>query len=143
MNNPLKSILLNGALSRGEIDYKICPEYFQLQSGIWETAIHSVSIKHVLTKDYIFNISSNLVLGDKYEFGKLIRFNVILNQFKINKDIKTEVIYNKNPTWFLVNNSASEHFSIFFNEWPTNPNPKRDHLQNTIIGVTVLFRRLV
>jgi len=143
MTNPLKSVLIDGSLSSGEITFKLCPEYFQLQSGIWEIAIHSVSVNHPSTRDYIFNISSNLVLGFKYEFGKLKRFQVILNQFKINSQIGMEVISNKNPLWFLINNSTSEHFSIFINEWPTNPNPRPQDLANFFVGITVLFRRVI
>jgi len=141
--NPLKSILLEGALSVGEIVHKLCPEYFQIQSGIWQVAVHSVSINHSLQRDYIFNITSTLVFGDKNHMGKLKRFQVVLNQFKINKNIGLEVIYNQNPSWFLINNTASEYFSVFINEWPTVVKPDPQKLMGAIVGVTLMFRRLV
>lgn len=143
MNNPLKSILIEGTLTSGEIMHKLCPDYFQIQAGIWEVAIHSVSIEQALDKDYIFNISSDLVLKDEYKLGKLQRSKVILNQFKINKDVQKEVIYNINPLWFLINNGNCEHFTIFFKEWPTNLNTKPKDLMPAIVGITMLFRRVI
>lgn len=141
MNNPLKSLLIEGTLGSREIYYKLCSEYLQIQTGIWQIAIYSVSIFHSLDEDYIFNISSDLVIGHKYQTGKLKRFEVVLNQFKINKNIHKEIILNTNPSWFIINNVSCEHLTIYFDEWPKTPTPKK--LSSALIGVTVNFQRLM
>ena len=141
MNNPLKSLLIEGTLGSRDVNFKISSEYLQLQTGIWQIAIPSVAVFHSLTEDYIFNISSDLVIGHKYQVGKLKRFEVILNQIKISKDIHKEVIVNKNPTWFIINNASCEHISIYFDEWPNTPTP--EVLNDVLIAVTVNFQRLM
>jgi hypothetical protein len=140
MNNPLKSIVLEGTVQQPELVHRLCSDYFQLQSGIWEIAINSVSLSHFVSEDYIFTISTNLVQGDRIVQGHLKRFNVSLYQFKLSKDIQKEVIRTL-PLWFIINNISSEYFYIFIQEWPKPVNPKRP--KDIHLAVNVLFRRLL
>lgn len=140
MNNPVKAVLIEATFGTRETFYKHCPEYFQLQTGVWQIAIKSVSIYHSLTEDYIYNITSDLVHGHKFQGGTLKEIKVILSQFKITKDIYKEVIVNPNPTWFIINNYSSDDVYFYLDEWPTRPVPKIH--TSALIGITVLFQRL-
>lgn len=143
MNNPLKAIIVEGLIEQEEITYHLCPDYFKLQSGLWEIAINSVAFTFLTdnTKDYIFNISSNLVQGDKIEKGKLTRFNVVLQQIKIEKNIEKHIIRFQTPLWFLVNHSPNDYLSIFLKEWPTPMKKSKD--LKMVLAVNVLFRRIL
>lgn len=141
MNNPLKSIVIEGLIEQDDLKHHLCSDYFQLHSGLWEIAINSVAFTTLApnNKDFIFQISSNLVQGDKFNKGKLTRFNVVLQQFKIGKDIQKDIVVFPTPLWFLINQSPSDHFSIFLSEWPTNKK-----LPNKIlVAVNILFRRVI
>lgn len=140
MNNPVKAVLIEATFGTRETLYKHCPEYFRLQTGVWQIAIKSVSIYHTLTEDHIYNITSDLVNGHKFQGGKLKQIEVVLGQFKINKDISKEVIVNPNPTWFIINNYSSDNVFFYLDEWPKRPVPKTNN--SALVGITVLFQRL-
>lgn len=140
MNNPLKSILVEGSAEQIELNHRICTDYFCLQLGIWEIAINSVLLNHTVDRDYIFTISTNLVQGHQYILGKLKLVNTNLYQFKVSKDVQYEVI-NTTPLWFIINNASSEHFTLFLNEWPKPVNKKRP--KNIVLGINTLFRRII
>lgn len=142
MNNPLKSITIEGNLFNQELNFKICQDYFQLQNGIWEIAISSISISLIeeLKKDYIIQISCNCVQGHKISKGQLKKYHVELQQFKISKDLKKNVVNFNPPIWYIVNNSIGDYFTIYFKEWPMPVEKKIT--KNILVAANVLFRRI-
>lgn len=142
MNNPLKSIIVEGDLILQEIHFKICPDYFQLQNGIWEIAFSnlSVSLMDTLTKDYIIQMSCNCVQGHKISDRQLKKYPVELQQFKVSKDLSKNVINFNPPLWYVVNNSIGDYLTIYFKEWPTQVD--RQITKHILVAVNVLFRRI-
>jgi hypothetical protein len=142
MNNPLKAIVIEGLIEQEDIKHQRCPDYFQLNSGLWALALGSVAFSTLSAnrKDFIFNISSNLVQGDKLKNGNLSRFNVVLQQFKIGEEDEKQIIIFHTPLWFIVNQSPSEYCSFLLNEWPSSKNKRP---KNILIALKILFRRLV
>jgi hypothetical protein len=140
MTNPLKSILIEGLLEQEDLKHYLCPDYFQLHSGLWEIAVGSIAFTALEnTTDYIFHISSNLVQGDKIINGHLRRFNIVLQQFKISKNIDKDLFVYQKPLWFLINQSPSDNFSLFLSEWPNST--KRP--KNILLAINILLRRVV
>lgn len=143
MNNPLKSIVIEGDLGLGEIQYKLCPDYLNVHQGIWEIAVYNIATTQigVLDKDYIFQISCNFVQGHMFNKGQLSKVNVTLCQFMCEKNTPKFVEINNPPLWFVVNNSTSDYLSLTIKEWP-RPVIKIKS-KRVIVAVTILLRRLM
>lgn len=141
MNNPLKSITINGELKRLELSSKICFNYCSLNQGIWEIAISDLSYSSIvpLPKNLIIQISSNLVNGYAFsETNSLIFKNITMQTFEILESQIQGVIYFS-PRWYTINN-LNENIAIYLKPWPTNnviiPNDFK-------LACTILLKRLV
>ena len=143
MSNPLKSINIVGIIPDTlELSYKLCPDYFNINSGIWEVSLSEIAVhsSSPFMRDTVFEISSNLVQGYYYPDKKpLAKNNIVLGKFEIAPDNPRILHYFGSPKWFVVNNQPSE-IKLFFKEWPTLKtfiaNPKFQ------VSVTLLLRRV-
>lgn len=142
MNNPLKSINVVGVTPN--LSYKLCPEYFNLNVGVWEIALSDIAFtfkKDVLFSQTVYEVSSNLVQGYYYPDKKtLAKNNIVLGRFDLSPNNLKLLQYFGSPKWFVVNNQASE-IKLFFKEWPE----RKPLLQNPSIRVSVnlLLRRVM
>jgi len=144
MNNPLKSINIVGDIPKTlELSYKLCPDYFNINDGVWEVALSDIafSFKSHALRETVYEISSNLVQGYCYPEKKtLSKNNVVLGRFEIAPDSLKLLQYFGSAKWFVVNNQPSE-VKLFFKEWPAdksfiaNPNFK--------VSVNLLLRRVL
>ena len=144
MSNPLKSINIQGTIPKElELSYRLCPDYFNLNVGVWEIALADIAFNfegHNF-RESVYEISSNLVQGYYYpKKQSLSKFNVVLGRFDLDPH-GLKLLQNFGSTkWFVVNNQPSE-IKLFFKEWPNdkpfiaNPNFK--------VSVNLLLRRVL
>jgi len=142
MNNPLKSILIRGDCASTDIKYRLCPDYWQLQYGTWETAVGDVyfcTLKPI-TSNVIFEFSTNLVQGHAFSVTRrLAKENIVLSSVLLSKDKNETVLTPPVLKWFIVNNVPSDYISVFINQWPSKTIIEHD---NVILTVNILLRRI-
>ena len=142
MSNPLKSINVDGIIP--ELSYKLCPDYFNINVGVWEVALSDIAFAfkdEAIIRKTVFEVSSNLVQGYCYPDKKpLTKNNIVLGRFELTPGSLKLLQYFGSPKWFVVNNQASE-IQLFFKEWPKpkpfNENPKFR------VSVNLLLRRVL
>ena len=144
MSNPLKSINIVGTLPKEkELSYKLCPDYFNLNEGVWEIALSDIAFNfsgHAF-RESVYEISSNLVQGYYYpKQQSLSKFNVVLGRFDLDPhNLKLLQNFGSNR-WFVVNHQPSE-IILYFKEWPNDKPFIAD--PNFKVSVNLLLRRLL
>jgi len=121
---------------------RLCPDYLQLQYGIWETSIADVTftcLKPVF-KSAIFELSTNLVQGHSFSVSRrLCKENIILCTTLFNKDNQLTVHSAPVLKWFIVNNVPNEYLTIFIDQ---KPKKIANEANFVLISVTILLRRI-
>ena len=144
MNNPLKSITVVGDITHiKELSYKLCPDYFDINSGVWEVALSDIALSFTgsgVLFDSVYEVSSNLVQGFYYPEKKtLTKNNVILGRFQVFSDRLKLLANFGSPKWFVVNNQPSE-IKLFFKRWPEKKSLSEPGFQ---VSVNLLLRRVL
>jgi len=144
MSNPLKSIQLVGDMTTNlELSYTLCPDYFNLNAGVWEVALSDIAfsfIKSGVFFDSVYEVSSNLVQGYCYPKKETLKkTNVLLGRFQLFSDKKKLLENFGSPKWFVVNNQPSE-IKLFFKRWP-----HKEYVSNPgfTVSVNLLLRRVL
>lgn len=138
--NPLKTIVIEGKFKDLHLRQKLCYNYCNLNSGIWEIAIADISFHcdtHLIEK-IICSLSCNLVIGTQFSpKGILTTENIKLLNFQIDVNDLCGITYVP-LRWFTVNNN-SEYLSIFIKRWPNLTNILIS--DSLILSVTILMKK--
>jgi len=121
---------------------RLCPDYLQLQYGVWETAIADVTFTRLqpVDKSAIFELSTNLVQGHSFSASRrLCMENIILSTVLFKKDNELAVYSPQVLKWFIVNNVPSDYLIVFLNQFPKQ---FLTQINKVIISVNILLRRI-
>ena len=118
IQNPTKTILLEGNLKDGAISVNLCKDYIYIYTGTWNIAVKNLSFISVSESKYFFNITSNLIFGQFRNKGnRLEELEVPIQRFYLEVAPNKQKIVKLDLLWFTVN-CPNERIILNFNLWP-------------------------
>ena len=142
IQNPTKTILLEGNLKDGAISVNLCKDYIDIYTGTWNIAVKDLSFISVSESKYFFNITSNLIFGQFRNKGnRLEELEVPIQRFYLEVAPNEQKFVKLDLLWFTVNR-PNERIILNFNLWP-KPNPAVATSDIDVkVYLTLLFNRM-
>ncbi len=142
IQNPTKTILLEGNLKDGTISVTLCKDYIDIFTGTWNIALKDLSCVTVSESKYFFNITSNLIFGQiKNKDNRLEEIEVPIQRFYLEAAANKQKFVKFDLLWVTVNR-PNERITLKFNLWPV-PTPQIDISDIDVkVYLTLLFNRM-
>ena len=142
IQNPTKTILLEGNLKDGAISVTLCKDYIDIYTGTWNIALKDVSCITVSESKYFFNITSNLIFGQiKNKDNRLEEIEVPIQRFYLEVAANKQKFVKFDLLWVTVNR-PNERITLKFNLWPV-PTPQIAISDIDVkVYLTLLFNRM-
>jgi hypothetical protein len=142
IQNPTKTILVEGNLKDGAISVNICKDYINVYTGTWNVAVKDLSFISIREAKHFFNITTNLVCGQfKNKDNRLEELEVPIQRFYLELQPNKQKFIKCDLIWFTVNR-PSEQIFLNFKLWPTPEPATAISSIDVKVYLTLLFNRM-